>query len=275
MTSELQAYALKTTLTEIKNTRPDVSNAFIFVRDGTVVALDEDTEEERAQKAAEALNEVFKKADTIGDFEFLAFRGSNNAVNVFRTNNNYLALIGPQGSDLNGSTSFARILIPTVLRLTEKLGNHSAETFDAAPPEIHEEMAPNVEETGTDLEAKEISVVETEPVEEKPEPEPKFEILPEPPVTQFMVENLGGLFASSDTVRIDNVLIQQWKDLYGEIEIHEVDVETLNGETVRCKFKPIKDSKHDGKGIIQLPLKIQLMLQASKGGLVIVKPVIE
>jgi len=49
----------------------------------------------------------------------------------------------------------------------------------------------------------------------------------------------------------------------------------LDGQTMRCKFKPIKDSKHEGKGIIQVPLKTQMILQTSKGELVMVKPVIE
>jgi hypothetical protein len=63
--------------------------------------------------------------------------------------------------------------------------------------------------------------------------------------------------------------------LYGDKKIEEVDVETLNGKTTRCKFKPIKDSKHEGKGVIQMPEKIQLTLQTTKGGLVMVKPVVE
>ncbi len=62
-----------------------------------------------------------------------------------------------------------------------------------------------------------------------------------------MVENLGGLLVPSDTVRIDNAVITQWKDLYGEKKIEETDIETLNGKTTRCKFKPIKDSKYRQK----------------------------
>jgi len=76
-------------------------------------------------------------------------------------------------------------------------------------------------------------------------------------------------------VRIDNQAILQWKELYGDKEITEVDVETLNGQTTRCKFKPIKDSKLEGKGIIQVPQKIQLTLQTSQGELVMVKPVVD
>ena len=109
-----------------------------------------------------------------------------------------------------------------------------------------------------------------------PEPEVNAEpYLPEPPVTQFIVENLGGLLVPSDTVRIDNAVIAQWKELYGDKKIEEADLETLNGKTGRFKFKSIKDSKHEGKGIIQMPEKIQLTLETAKGELVMVKPVIE
>jgi hypothetical protein len=112
----------------------------------------------------------------------------------------------------------------------------------------------------------------TEQIEPEVNPEP---LLPEPPVNQFIVENLGGLLVPSDTVRIDSAVIVQWKDLYSDKKIEEVDVETLNGKTTRCKFKPIKGSKYEGKGIIQMPEKIQLTLQTTKGELVMVKPVVE
>jgi hypothetical protein len=122
---------------------------------------------------------------------------------------------------------------------------------------------------------------EPEPVEEpqKSEPEVASEsLLPEPPVSQLMVENLQGfrgLLGSNDDVRVDSAVIDHWKSLYGDKKIEEVDVETLNGKTTRCKFKSIKGSKYDGKGIIQMPEKIQLTLQTKKGELVMVKPVVE
>jgi hypothetical protein len=100
-------------------------------------------------------------------------------------------------------------------------------------------------------------------------------LLPEAPVTQLIVENLGGLLVPSDTVRIDNEVIAQWNDLYGDKKLHEVNLETLSGKTTRCKFKPIKSSKHSGKGVIGIPEKIQLTLEISKGELVMVKPIIE
>ena len=277
MSNELYAFALRNTLIEIKNTCPDVSNAFIFTHDGNLLATDEDTDEETATRAANALNAVSKRADAIGGLESATFYSASNRVNFFRINDYYLAMVSSEDAEEKSSANLARILIPTVLRLTEKICNSSQdENFRMEKPEFSEERTPDVEETSTDLQAEEITAVETEPLEEQSEPEPELDsFLPDPPVTQFMVENIGGLLVASDTVRIDNAVILQWKDLYGERAITEVDVETLNRQTTRCKFKPIKDSKHNGKGIIQLPQKIQQTLQTSKGELVMVKPAIK
>lgn len=49
----------------------------------------------------------------------------------------------------------------------------------------------------------------------------------EPHVNQFIVENLGGMFISSDTVRIDNDLLLKWKEMYDDREIVEVKITTF------------------------------------------------
>jgi hypothetical protein len=126
-----------------------------------------------------------------------------------------------------------------------------------------------------------------EPLEETPEesvttseesnvPEASAEtVVPEPEASQFIVENVGGLFASSDTVRVDNETISQWAEMYEYKKIEEATVETFGGKSARCKLKPMKDSKYEGKGIIQIPEKIQQSLEVKKGELVRVKPVVE
>jgi ABC-type dipeptide/oligopeptide/nickel transport system ATPase subunit len=52
-------------------------------------------------------------------------------------------------------------------------------------------------------------------------------VLPEPPVTQVIVESIGGLLVKSDTIRIDNSVIARWNDLYGDKKIEEEDVEVI------------------------------------------------
>jgi hypothetical protein len=94
-----------------------------------------------------------------------------------------------------------------------------------------------------------------------------------------MVENLtgfGGLLGSSDVVRIDSALVARWKSMFGDKKIEEVQVEeTSTGKQMRCRFKPTKDPKLEGKGVIQVPEKAMQNLQTRKGALVIVKPIIE
>jgi hypothetical protein len=276
MKKDMQAFALNTALDEIKKSCPDVSNTFIFTVGGNLLAKDDATDEKTAACAAKAITAVAKRADTLGGFETAAFYSDKNRVNVFREKDYYLTIVGSEESGGLNSASLARIVIPTALRLTEKIFSYAKEEpFRIEKPKAEEETPSHVEEISQDVDEEGITTIESELQEEQSEPEDELkQYLPDPPVTQFMVENIGGLLAGSDTVRIDSSVMQQWKDLFGERKIEEVDVETLNGHTLRCKFKPIKDSKHEGKGIIQLPQKIQRQLQTSKGDLVMVKPAI-
>jgi hypothetical protein len=251
-----------------------VSKTFIFGNDGKLLAKNEDIDAETATHAAHTITALSKRANAIGGLESATFYCISNNVSFFHINNYYLCMVSPGEQDGKNAAA-ARILIPTVLRLTEEFCSDQEENFRTEKPELSDEKTLGIEELGTDLEPEE-TPVRIEPLDEESEPEPEPEpLLPEPPVTQFMVENLGGLLVASDTVRIDNGVIQQWKDLYGKREIEEVDVEALNGQTTRCRFKPIKGSKYEGKGMIQLPQKVQRTLRITKGELVMVKPAIE
>jgi hypothetical protein len=100
---------------------------------------------------------------------------------------------------------------------------------------------------------------------------PSFEV----PATQLIVENIGGLLVPSDTVRIDNETLTQWENLFEGKKVEYVEIETFDGKTTKCKVKPIKDSKYFGKGVVQIPEKMQLTLEIKKGELVRVRPIIE
>ncbi len=99
-------------------------------------------------------------------------------------------------------------------------------------------------------------------------------MLPKPPVTQLMVENLGGIQFLSDSVRLEKSVLMQWKELYGDKPVESVEVKTQNGKTTQCKFKQIKNLKGGNKGIVQIPKRVQMALGAKKGELVTIKPVI-
>ena len=282
MNNEVYTFALKNTLNEIKNVCPTVSNTFIF-KEGKILANDKDTNEETATHTAQAFNAITERADALGGLETVTIQGANGRVNIACINDFYLTTVASKEADEKYVNTLTRVLVPTVLKLVEKIhpGSIDDETLTTLNPEPEGENDTN--ETTGDTEdyekeqpKEETVTIEPEPIQEQPEPEVNAEPwLPEPPVTQFIVENLGGLLVPSDTVRIDNAVIARWKELYGDKKIEEVDLETLNGNTARFKFKPIKDSKHEGKGIIQMPEKIQLTLETAKGELVMVKPAIE
>ena len=115
-------------------------------------------------------------------------------------------------------------------------------------------------------------------VESFPEsqPQPTFEsVLPKIPVNQFMVEKMGGLFISGDTVGINRAIVAEWNELFDGKQITGVIIEALDGRKTTCKFKTIKGASRSLTGIIQIPAKIRQTLQVEKGKLVLVKPVIE
>jgi hypothetical protein len=116
-----------------------------------------------------------------------------------------------------------------------------------------------------------------------PEEEPQIEPIPEPPqppfmprapTMQFMVEKIGGLLVAQDMVRIDSEVVAKWQSLFGERQLRLVQIETLEGKSVTCKFKHQKEGKSNVKGVIYIPEKILLALQCEKGKLVMVKPAV-
>jgi len=280
MNNNVYAFALKSTLDEIQGACPDVSNTFIF-KDGKILAKGETTDENTANLTINAFDSITERAATMGGLETVTIQGAKGRVNITCMNDFYLTTVLSKKADEKYVNTLIQVLIPTVIKLVEKIHPISAddETLTVETEPAEEEAAE--EETESTEEAENESVEEeetatTEPIEEEETPEVDDEpLLPEPPVTQLIIENLGGLLVPSDTVRIDKAVITQWNDLYGDKKIEEVDLETLDGKTTRCKVKPIKNSKHKEKGIIQMPEKIQLTLEVTKGELVMVKPVIE
>ncbi|PMB75147.1 MAG: hypothetical protein C0193_01840 [Candidatus Bathyarchaeota archaeon] len=267
MDSELYSFALKNTLNEILNVCPDITSAFMFKKDGEITVGDGKTSEKTIMRVADLFDDILGKADAIGGFKCAVVNGSMGRVNISSMGEFYLVTVTPAKADMNYVNTLTNVLIPTVLKLLDKI--HPAPTKNA-PPSFKVET-PEVEEPEEKVEEP-IQEITMEEKKETVEPEA---LLPEPPVSQLIVENLGGLLVPSDTVRIDSAVLTQWNELYNEIEIGEVEIETFDGKSTRCKVKPIKDAKYEGKGIIQMPEKIQLTLEIKKGELVRVKPVIE
>jgi hypothetical protein len=294
---EVYSFALKNTLQEIQNICPDVSNTFIF-KDGELVAQDETTSKKTVNQTIDAFTDITEKSSILGDLNAVTIQGTNGQANIACMNDFYLTTISSKEADEKYVNTLTRILVPTVIRLVEKIhpaqsGDETLTTVPEPEPEedevaededvedeVAEEPAEQTEDEKEENEMPEEETATTEDEEEQEEPfeEPEVDtepLLPEPPVTQLIVENLGGLLVPSDTVRFDQEVISHWNELYGDKKINEVEVEALSGKTTRCKFKHIKKSKDTGKGIIKMPEKIQLTLETSEGALVTVKPVVE
>jgi hypothetical protein len=276
MNNEVYTLALKSTLNEIRNVCPDVTSAFIFREDGEIVAGDKGTTEKTMVHIVDMLDPIMEKADTIGGIECLSFEGDNGSFNVSHTNDIYLAIVASEKADLNVVDTVTRVLVPTVLKLVEEINPTLLNTKPSELETRHE--TPTIRKHEQHIEE-----IHEEPVEEtleKPEeetlqskPETESSVM-EPPVNQVIVENLGGLLVPSDTVRIDSQILSQWEELYEGTKIDEVELETFDGKVTRCKVKPIKESKYEGKGIIQVPEKIQSTLEVKKGELVRAKPML-
>ncbi len=269
MSTETCIAALKNTLDEIKNACPEVSNAFIFRKDKKILAKDENTGETAISNTVDALSALNERAKANGSVESVILQGTNKNMMIMRVSDLYFAIVASREADEKSLKIINHVLVPNILKMVEAIqpGLAIAATEPAAS------------NNGTDEKAGDNDNFETSPSAETSvanEPDP---FLPEPPVSQCMVENLkgfGNLLGSQDIVRVDSTIIAHWKNLYGDKKIEEVQVEeTRTGKRMRCKFKPLKDPKLEGKGIIQMPEKAQLTLQTKKGALVMVKPVIE
>jgi hypothetical protein len=279
MSTEECVLVLQSTLNEIKNVCPQVSHAFIFNQGRDILAKDTDTDETTANNTIEAFQAINKKAKHSGGLDSVSFEGEDSRASIFRVNNFYLATVSSKEADERTLFALTRVIVPTVLRLVEIIQPRLANVPTNPIAEDNIEEIVTAENGETQLSPDETLANETKQVEVPESNVDSEPLLPEPPVTQFMVENLGGLsrlIGAQDTVRIDHDVISQWANLYGDRVIDEVQVEeTQTGKRARCRFKPIKDSDSEGKGIIQLPEKVQSILQTKKGALVMVKPIIK
>jgi len=270
MDSEVYSFALKNTLNEIHQVCPGIKNLFVFRENGEILAGDENTAEESIVRGIDALDAMLEKAEATDHVESIVFEGNKGRLHVSHMNDLYIVTITGEDADVNYVEDITQILASTVLKLVEKI---SPARTNSGTDEPEEESAVEHVEEDTEELVREPETTEQEEHEEA-ETEPES-IPPEAQVNQFIVENLGGLLVPGDTVRIDNDILLKWKEMYEDRKIEEVEVETYGGKSTRCKLKPIKDAKYEGKGVIQTPEKIQAILEIRKGELVRVKPVIE
>lgn len=270
---EVYSAALQNALEEMRNVCPDIQHAFIYRRNGEMVVADRDTPEKVIAHVIDVFEDVFERADAIGGIEAITLEGSMGTVRLYNFDDQCFVMVFSAKADVKLIETVVRVLIPTVLRLLEKISPATAESTAAEHTAIDNAESRGVEQP-TEKAKAEVEDKEVKPLAEQREkgPEPAGS---EPSPVQLIVENIGGLFVSSDTVRVDSETFSRWESSGGDRKIKYAIIETLDGKTARCKIKPIKDSKYSGKGVVQVPEKMQLALQIGKGALVKVKPIIE
>ena len=256
-------FALQTVIGEFKTLSPDIVNAVVFKVDGETLASSGNTTPEQTQTLIASLNGI-THSECIGGIENLTIQDTTARLSVTSVGRVYLAVVSLRLADQKIIKSLSEVIAPTVIRLA--LGA-AASPVRGIKRHLATQL-PEAEDT--------VLLPETEPeIQQVPEPgAPAEPYRPEAPVMQFMVEKIGGFLVPADTVRIDIEVIGKWQCLCNGKQFTHVNVETLEGKTVICKFKPLKGAKTTVKGIIQIPNEILQTLGSGKGKLVVVKPVI-
>lgn len=296
--TEANNNALQTIVDEFKNISPEIKNVYIFSKDCETLASTEPFDGRQMKILLEAFKMVADRAAAIGGVESVTIQGSDSQLNIVRLNDRYIATVTSELEDEKAVKSLTRVIIPTVIKLIDQISLESSpessitdlpqleEQTEDKPAEgsIFSDGSPaqnelSIENTSTPAEGSnfsdESSAQNELPIETKStSPFTSESDISTAPANQFMVEKISGLMVPADTVRINNEVIATWTDLYGEKQITQVHIETLEGEETTCKFKPIKETKQNLKGMIQLPEKILQALKTSKGKLVLVKPVV-
>lgn len=134
MDSEVYAFALKNTLDEMQKACPEIKNAFVLDQNHTIIARDENTTEETLSQAVEVLNEMLGKADAIGGVDDLTIEGINGRMNVSRMDEIFLVTVTSRKANLKYVNTVTHVLVPTVLKLIEKL-NHGPLKNNLIEPE--------------------------------------------------------------------------------------------------------------------------------------------
>jgi len=256
--SEQHPNPLQIVIDEFRNLTPDVTGAFVCDSDGAVVATLGQTDEKLIKSFTSNCSNIKAEAEEIDDIENLTIQCSKSKLCITAMNRLYFATVSTSAADPKIINSITRVIVPTIANLLNSEPNNA--------PRVTMPITSKVQAIFG-----ETPLAEPTPL---PEPESPLEpLLPSPPISQFMVEKISGLLVASDTVRIDCEVIAKWSELYSGREISQVDVQTLEGRSVTCKFKPIKEA--NTQGIIQIPEKILQTLQTGKGNLVMIKPVVK
>ncbi len=252
--------AINTVLAEFKTLSPDITSSFVFKANGEAIAQTQTATPEQTQTIITQLSSL-THAQCIGGVKNLIIRDVSTQLTVTAVEDVFLATVSRRTSDEKVVRSLTRVVVPLVIRLA----------LDA-------ECRQNPEEPAIHTPKMDASVlnIEASPTESALQLSPAKEVYVQKSLmSQLMIEKISGLLVPSDTVRIDSEVIANWQEVCGDSPFSQVCVETLEGKRVICKFKPQKDAKPGGKGLILVPEKLIQALGSDRGQLVLVKPILE
>ncbi len=263
--TEAQTNPIQTIIDEFKTLSPETTMVLIFKNNGQTIANTQATTEDQTKNFILSFCSIAHQAQTIGGIESLTIQAANSQLCITNIDSLFLATVSSHAVNQKILKSLTQVVVPTVVKLIDQTASLPPENPFPQPVQLEK---PQLEETSFHL--------EDEPtVEPIAEPQLLCEpVLPTTPVSQFMVEKIGGILNPSDLVRIDREIITKWIELYNGELIQMVNIETLDGKKTTCEFRAIRDPKSNAKGIIQIPEKILRTMQAENGQLVLVKPVI-
>ena len=270
MSSEVYTFALQNTLTEIQNISKDVKNSFLFDKKANIIAGDAKTSEATMSRVLSCLEVILEKGETIGGLNSLVIEGSKRNVHITSVNDMFLTMVTSKDADMKYLHTISRALIPTMIKLLDKLDNRVPTTIRHIPPS-HTLFEPSEEELH-EVEEEEIEEAEEEEIKETEEKDKMPEL--ELPSNQLIVESFGGLLVRSDTVQISKDIMSEWQEFVDGEQINRVEIEAFNGETKQCKVKTVDESKLENKAVIRIPEKVCRTLDIKRGELVRVKPLV-
>ncbi len=264
--TEVQTNSLQTILDEFKTLSPETTNATVFNNAGQIIANTETTTEDQTKKFLTDFYSITQKAQIIGGVENLIIQAVDSQLTITATNSHYLTMVSSRSANQEIVKSLTQVIVPTVVKLIDQ--------NTIVPTEI--QSSPIIKPEEKTDEKVVLPIIDEPRIEPILETKTSFEpFLPSTPINQFIIEKIIGLLVPTDTVRIDSEALDKWSDLYGGKQILMVNIEALDGKKTTCKVKPIKETKNNSKGVIQIPEKILQTLQTEKGRLVMVGPVLE
>ena len=185
MYDEAHSTALKNALAEIRNICPDIQTSFLFDKEGTIIAGDNESAEMPSEKTMSAMEGIFDKTETIGGLEALVINGDNGRVHISCANDMYFAIVTSKNADMTYVQTVSRVLIPTVIKLLDNIATPTAPTqlklpsskssFVDLPRRFRQEEVEEATEEQTVEEANE----ETSQVESELEEPHKLEVPPD------------------------------------------------------------------------------------------------